>query len=203
MGATHNDIVKVDLKWSVTGIGFAANIFQAKLLQDTPHVLSTAEIHDDMDDWMERILDPLAPYVVVSCDVITSPVYVKQGALWNLETTILPAFTGTNMTDPLPSGVAALVTAYTYISKVMGKKYVPGLADDAVLAGAWVANVLSALADMAVEWITGFNSLADATSHWWPGVWSLKTISFQSFQSAAAISDIPSYQRRRKEGVGV
>jgi hypothetical protein len=99
--------------------------------------------------------------------------------------------------------VAALITWNTYVSKVQGKKYFPGMSEGSQTAGLWIATVLSHLASVAVEWISGFNGLTDSDSHWYPGVWSLKTLSFQSFGTSGQIPDVPAYQRRRKAGVGI
>lgn len=203
MAFTHNDIVKVDLHWYVSGIGFAANVFQAKMLQDTPHDYLISYVISDMKDWMERILAPIQPDVIVACDVTGASVYQKVGPLWNLLGNASPVFVPTNSDDPLPSGVAALITWNTYVSKVQGKKYFPGMSEARTTAGVWIATVLAHLAATAVEWIAGFDGLSDSTSHWYPGVWSTKALSFQSFGTAGNIPDIPSYQRRRKEGVGI
>jgi hypothetical protein len=94
------------------------------------------------------------------------------------------------------------MTAYTYQSKTQGKKYLPGLSELAQTAGLWVAGVLTAMGTSALAWIGGFDSIADPTSHWYPGVWSAKSLSFQSFAPTVIVRDVPAYQRRRKAGVG-
>jgi hypothetical protein len=98
--------------------------------------------------------------------------------------------------------VAALITVYTAISRVQGKKYMPALSEVAASGGVWVAGVISALADCAGEWLTPFLGPSDPTTLYVPGVYSSKTSSFQDFVLETLIKDIPSYQRRRKEGVG-
>jgi len=203
MSFVSGDVVKVDLHWYASGIGFAANVFQAKLLQGTPHTYLDSLVVADMKDWMERILLPIAPDVVVSCDVTGASIYQKVGALWNLIGSTSVTFTPASIGDPLPSGVAALITWNTYVSKVQGKKYLPGLSEGSQTAGLWIATVLSHLASVAVQWISGFNGLTDSDSHWYPGVWSAKTLGFQSFGTAGQIPDVPAYQRRRKAGVGI
>jgi hypothetical protein len=203
MAFTHNDVVKVDLHYYAAGIGFAANVFQAKMLQDTPHDYLISYVMADMKDWMERILSPIQPDVVVSCDITGASVYQKVGPLWNLLGNTSVVFVPTNSDDPLPSGVAALITWNTYVSKVQGKKYFPGMSESRTTAGLWIATILAHLASVAVEWIAGFDGLSDSTSHWYPGVWSSKMLSFQSFGTAGSIPDVPAYQRRRKAGVGI
>jgi hypothetical protein len=203
MAWTHGDIAKIDVQWYASGIGFAANVFQAKLLQDSPHSISDSYTTATMKDWIERVMAPMETHVVVDVDIVQASIYRKVGPLWNLQGTTSIVFVPASIGDPLPSGVAALIRAKTYVSKVEGKKYLPGLSELSQTAGLWVAGVLSDLALVAVQWISGFDDLSDSTSHWYPGVWSLKTLDFQSFAPDAVIPDVPAYQRRRKQGVGI
>ena len=202
MAFTHGDIAKVDLHWQVGTIGFAANVFQCKLLQDSPHSLSDVDAATDMAAWMTGIVGPMEPHVVVDVDITSASFYKKSGDDWNLITDLPIVFVPESIGDPLPSGVAALITAYTYQSKTQGKKYFPGMSELAQTAGLWVAGVLAALANSGLAWISGFDSIADPTSHWYPGVWSLKSLDFQSFSPVTIVRDVPAYQRRRKQGVG-
>jgi len=202
MSFTNGDICKVDLRWQVLDIGFAANVFQAFLVQETPHDLSDVTAVTDMAAWITRILAPMEPHVVVTCDVTNILVYKKVGPLWNFVSAAPIVFVPESIGDPLPSGVAALMTAYTDLSRVLGKKYIPGLAEPGQTAGVWIGAVLAAMADSADEWVTHFASLGDPLSEWYPGVYSLKATGFKIFTSEVIVRDIPAYQRRRKAGVG-
>lgn len=202
MSITHLDRLKVDLSWSVSDIGFAANVFQCLVSQGTPHSVSDQVCITDMATWMEAILEPLEPHVVVSVDVVEATVYKWVTDQWNLINQVVVAFTPGSIDDPLPSGVAALVSAYTDTSKVMGKKYFPGLAEAGQTAGVWVAGVLTALAAAGLAWVTSFASDGDGDTFYNPGVYSTKALSFKFFTPAAYVRDIPAYQRRRKAGVG-
>lgn len=203
MSFTHMDIVKCDLRWQIGAIGQAANVFQALCVQNSPHTVADSEVLTDMADWLERILEPLEDHVVVSVDTISANIYKKVGPLWNLVGDVAVAFTPGSIGDPLPSGVAALMTAYTETSKVMGKKYVPGLSETGQTAGLWVAGVLAALATSAVQWVSGFVALNDPLTYWYPGVYSTKALAYKIFQGSAMVRDVPAYQRRRKQGVGI
>lgn len=202
MSFTSGDICKVDLHWQVGNIGIAANVFQCRLQQVTPHTRSDGDVVSDMALWMHNILLPIAPHVVVNVEATGCSVYKKVGPLYNLVGEVPVDFTPGSAGDPLPSGVAALVTAYTAISKVVGKKYLPGLSEVAQTAGLWVAGVLIAMAEMGVAWVAGFETIGDEDGTWYPGVWSLKEAGFVAFSSAGMARDVPAYQRRRKAGVG-
>lgn len=199
---THADIVKVDLRWQVGSICMAANIFQCMVSQSTPHSLADFYVMQDMGLWMTDIMAPMAPHIVVSVDVKDCNVYKKVGPLWNLVGPAPVVFVAESIGDPLPSGVAALIVAYTYLSKVMGKKYFVGLSETGQTAGLWISAVLAAMLQSAAIWIAPFQSIGDPTSTYVPGVWSLKSLSFQGFAVHFGTRDVPAYQRRRKEGVG-
>lgn len=202
MSFTNNDIAKVDLRWQVGNIGQACNVFMAQLAQETPHAVADLTVVTALGLWMTAILAPMEPHVVVSCDILDCNVYKKVGPLWNLVGPAVVTFVPESIGDPLPSGVAGLLTAYTTISKVIGKKYLPGLSEVAQTAGLWVVGVLSAMLQSGLNWIGAFNLDPASEGRMYPGVWSLKTISYQSFLGVGA-RDVPAYQRRRKQGVGI
>lgn len=202
MSFTNGDRAKLDLRWQVGQIGFAANIFMAQLYQPTPHVMDDLSVLSDLGAWVTAILEPMEPHVVVDVDVLDCNCYKKVGDDWNLVGPAPVLFTPGSIGDPLPSGVAGLVTVYTDVSRVQGKKYFPGLAEEGQTAGLWVAGVLAAMLQSAVVWATAFESVEDPGNYWWPGVWSLKMGTFKVFVAHLGVRDVPAYQRRRKAGVG-
>lgn len=199
---TNGDIAKVDLTWNAAGIGLSCCIFQCKLVQVTPHAELTADLLLDLTDWMDAILAPIKPHIVVPYLMQGSPVYKRVGILWNYEGSILPDGDGESIGDPLPSGVAALVTVTSGVSRVMSKKYIPGLSEAASTAGLWIAGVLVALGQTGLAWRNGWVGTHMTDTNLFPGVWSLKTGGFQVLQGSAEVADVPAYQRRRKAGVG-
>ena len=203
MSFTHGDIAKVDLRWQVGSIGMAANVFQVKLQQASPHAMDDLDVLIDMGGWMTAILAPMEPHIVVSVDIKECQVYKRVGTLWNLVGPAPVIFAAESIGDPLPSGVAALMVAYTAVSKVMGKKYFVGLSETAQTAGLWIGPVLAAMLQSALVWINAFVSVDPPPGGaWYPGVWSLKALGFVPFAAAVSTRDVPAYQRRRKQGVG-
>lgn len=202
MSFTNLDIMKVDLRWQVGSIGFACNVFQAQLSQETPHAVADLTVLTGAGAWVTDILSYMQPFIVVDCVVDICQVYKKIGPLWNLVGPAPVLFTPVNGSDPLPSGVAALVTAYTPVSKVIGKKYFPGLSENGQTAGLWVGSVLAAMLQSGLAWIAPFNLDPSSEGRFYPGVWSLKQALFVAFAPALSTRDIPAYQRRRKQGVG-
>lgn len=202
MTCTNLDLLKVDLRWQVGAIGLAANIFYVQIQQTIPHPIPDLDVIVDMGQWMTDTMAPMAPHVVVSCDITGANVYQKVGPLWNLLGPALVIFDPQSIGDPLPSGVAGLMVVYTATSKVMGKKYLVGMSELAQTAGLWIGAVMAAMLQSALLWLEPFLSIADPTTVYVPGVWSAKLSGFARFAASVSTRDVPAYQRRRKAGVG-
>ena len=79
-----------------------------------------------------------------------------------------------------------------------------GFTESTVFSGVITAGALADLADAATEYITRYNGgTMGLLDYLIPGVWSTKLAAFTPFNGVAVVKDTPSYQRRRKTGVGV
>lgn len=107
---------------------------------------------------------------------------------------------GTDVADDLPPGNAALALGSTGVKRVMGKKYVGGLSEVQQTNGTWTAAFLTALANYAAKWVADFT--AASLNPYKPGLWSKAPMLFRTFVEAVT-SDIPAYQRRRRQGRGI
>lgn len=199
---TSQDTCKVRLNWQVGSIGFACNIFEMVMNQQTPHVVQNSDVVADVTGWMEAILTPMEPHVVVDCLVTGADFYKLVAGDWVFAGNAPVDFDPESIGDPLPSGVAALLFAATDQSKVRGRKFVPGLSELAQTASLWVVGVGAALYNSALAWILPFQSGETAgTSYWLPCVVNKSGVPVP-FNGTFRVSTIPAYQRRRKEGVG-
>ena len=109
-------------------------------------------------------------------------------------------WTGSSAQDPFPNGVAAVGSAKTTNTDVTGRKFIPGLneqaADDNNLTAASLTAILAYLAD----WVTVFVHVSDVIIT--PGVYSYTDSNFYLFTGVIVANAILGYQRRRKPGVG-
>lgn len=104
--------------------------------------------------------------------------------------------------EQLPRGSAMLIGGRTTDPDVLGKKYIGGLCEADLVDGLYGAAMLLAGIGFAEDWVAPFvggTTAADYT----PGVWSVKNTEHVPFRDAYYVNAIPSYQRRRKRGVGV
>lgn len=106
---------------------------------------------------------------------------------------------GLNGNDPLPNGVAGLVTLSTAQSKVRGRKFLAGIAENLTSGSVFTGSTVLFLANFGVGLLTAFTG--STSGNLW--VWGVPTSTggFQRF-TAAQTTNIPAYQRRRKQGVG-
>lgn len=107
---------------------------------------------------------------------------------------------GLDASDMMPSGVAALLTADTDLPKQRGRKYVAGLFDDGIVDGLITAVQIGKLVLLVLEYLDTITGILAGELN--PGVLSRTLGDFKPFVSSGAVTDVPSYQRRRKPNVG-
>lgn len=107
--------------------------------------------------------------------------------------------TGASATDPLPAGVAGLITLPTARLKTRGRKFLPGLTEGDTDNGVFNVTFFNEMVTFASHLTNTFIGVesgdpyafgvVDSSQVFWPFV-------------SAIVSNIPAYQRRRKQGVG-
>ena len=109
---------------------------------------------------------------------------------------------GIDLAEPLPSGNAALVTAYTAVKRTYGRKFLPGWTEAMSEGDTWTAAAFADLQAFAGEWFLSVAHPGGGNSY--AGVWKVPLVDpayFVDFVSMNA-REIVAYQRRRKPGVG-
>lgn len=119
-----------------------------------------------------------------------------QDELMSIEST---SMAGTYNNDPLPPGVAALVTFPTLVSKVRGRKFIPGFGEGNTTDGLFASSTLTDMSEYGAIIAAPFIGASSALP-WEFGV-PLTGGGFANFSSYIA-RNVPAYQRRRKQGVG-
>lgn len=99
------------------------------------------------------------------------------------------------------AAVAALLTAPTDRPQATGKKYIPFIMDNSVDNGVIDSTALVSLALLIVEWLVVIET-ADV-GNLTPGLLSRSLLAFEEFLGSGVVDNVPSYQRRRKPGVGI
>lgn len=112
------------------------------------------------------------------------------------------AWTGdqpTSTGEPLPLGVAGLIVAPTALPKTRGRKFIAGVTEGSCNGSLWDSSLVTAMTNFGAAYISAFLG-ASNDDPWQPGV-SDKNGVFRPFIEAL-VTNIPAYQRRRKQGVG-
>ena len=106
--------------------------------------------------------------------------------------------------DCLPTGVAALVTFSTEQAKSRGRKFLAGMTKNALSNGHWSNPMLGAMVDYADRLMLRVTSTPISGVLWEYVIVSEGVGSFAALDPVAyTATNIPAYQRRRKEGVGI
>lgn len=162
------------------------------------------DVVDDMEDWLDNLYLNMTGVCSDELDGNEVLVY-KYDAIdddWDEVGSQSWVWNPTQVGDQLPRGVAGLVRLWTTDPDVQGKKYVPGLTENAVDDGLINATTLTALLAFAADWYLPFVG-ATSGATFTPGIWSVVGTVFKLAVDHIATSAIPAYQRRRKRNVGI
>ncbi len=159
-----------------------------------------AEINDDdVDEWIGLMTATLAPIIVDNHEFYAVRfVNESQFAVWTW--TPESPIKGTNLSQPFPQQVAALVLGYTNTKRCIAKKYIPAIGEDQGDRGVWDPSTLTNLKQFGQWWLMGFST---------GGILTLEPVVYRrSDQSvhpltAFSVAAIAATQRRRKQGVGI
>lgn len=163
-----------------------------------------ADVLDDLEDWADAMYANIVGQVssFVDGNEIFGYVWDPVGQDFDLFGTEPWTWLPTNVGSELPRGVALFLKAPTSDPDVQGRKYLGGMTENEVAVGLWDAASIAAAALYGGDWILPFiGTLTTATIT--PGVWSVKNLNFNDFDTEVNIVTIPAYQRRRKRGVGI
>ena len=182
----------------------AKNIFVWRLDKVSLGDYTDTEVGTIVTDAIELIFAELLSIIKATVTYDTVDIYKRDGTVWDYLTTTVPSITPTGAYEVVPPGVAMLMTAYTDLNKVFGRKFIYGATESEVLNGVLNSTGLTALANAADEYISSYNGAGmGALDYLVPGVWSTKIAGFEPFNGIAVVKNTLSYQRRRKTGVGV
>lgn len=168
------------------------------------HMVSSSPVADlDVLDDAAEFMDSLYTEVIaaMSTGLAFESVIVKNiTADTNIgQTAWVGNATGSNAGDPLPPGVAALLTLPTLYPKVRGRKFIPGWCEPETTGGLFSNASIASLLDMGLLALTVFTGTASG-QNWVFGV-PRSAGGFAIFNDAL-VTNVPAYQRRRKQGVG-
>lgn len=199
MSINAGDVLKATARLEWAGSVAIQNTFFAESLAAT--TVSDEDAMDDLAEWLEDIYTPIIPQILNTVAFVDIQFHEMKA---NRPVGSVPwptLTTGSSGGDAMASGVAAVVTAYTTINRVRGRKFFGLFSDGEIAVGKFVGAILVNLASAAAVWITSF---AGGTSGqtWVPGVWRRNSATFIDF-SDVVVRAVPGYQRRRKQNVGI
>lgn len=204
MPAGDSDVVRGVLSMTMVNGDVAKNVFTWIIDKVSVGDYSDAAIGDIVSLAIESVFAEVVADLTEDMSFDTIDVYKRVLTDWDYLVTNVPNITPTQVGEVMPPGVAALMTGYTSLNRVFGRKFFYGYTEADIDSGVLGATALGDLADAALEYITAFNGGSMGPADFLvPGVWSTKVAAFVPFGVVAVVKDTMSYQRRRKTGVGV
>lgn len=201
MPYTDGDTVRCRVNSTIFGAGISLNIFTAQVEEVIVLGVSDDQMENVWEAYLDDIFSPLLDHISTHLTTNSFDLYKWDGAEWDWQSNAAYSPTYIGGASILPAGVSAVITAYTAINRVVGRKFFPGILEDSLLTGLWGSGLVADLALAAAQYISDFGIFPSLfVMH--PGVYSSKVVDFVPFSLTALITNIPGYQRRRKTGVG-
>jgi len=195
MPNNQNDVIQLTMRMRISGADLMQNVWHFRV--DDAAGLTDEELLADMQMWMQGVESQMD-------DLQHTSISYEVGKVYNLtqDRPVGPvawySAGGAVAGDPLPSGVAALITFYTGVKRVVGKKFFGGLVETALTAAEWTSATLATLDDIALYFFTP----TTIGGHGYTPVIYNRTLKTVAPILLYAIRSVPAYQRRRKPGVG-
>lgn len=198
MAVNQFDIVEISARAEFGGVEDVVNVYQMQLTTVSPVADSVAITQ--LAAFIEGLYGPLISSQ--STDYLYRDLTFR-----NLTTSTIMAITpwpsliaGSGGAVNNPPGIAGVVNMATNVARVVLRKFIGGLVTAALDPdGTFTAVLQAALVTFGNTLINGTSSGGDV---WAYGHLSPKTLQFEIPASAVA-TDVPGYQRRRKQGRGV
>jgi hypothetical protein len=198
--SVHNlDVIRATARMKWAGVVDVQNTFTAVLGSGTS--ISDEDAKDDLAAWLEDM------YTITALLMPTNLTFedidyfnlTQDAPMGTLSWPTLVAGNGAT-TEIAATGVCAVITAFTNVVRVHGRKFFGPLVETVIDAGYLNSTVMTGMAGVITLWITPFTGTVSGET-WAPGVWQRLTGTFKTFRDAV-IRNVPGYQRRRKAGVG-
>lgn len=196
MAIVNNNVIRIAPVWRYNGADEQVNVWHFRV---TSVPATVGLLHDDIDEMLEDLYGNTLASTVDELDHARTEIFNMSTQAPEAWMGANSALNGTDASDPLPSGVAALVYGRTTVSRIIGKKYLPTFGESQTSGGVWDSTTQTRLDDMAARWALGFTGANGTVFE--SGVWSVglnQLVALLSTQS----STTPAYMRRRKLGRG-
>lgn len=204
MPVVDGDVVQGAISFTMVNGDEGRNIFTFLINKVSIGDWSDVQIGTFVTDAIEAVLTEGLLLMDAAMTFDTVDIYKRVGVLWDYLATTAPSLTPDGSGHVLPGGVATLVTAYTALNRVFGRKFLYGVTTTHLQEGLLNAAGLALLAAVADQFLTSYTGgTMGPLDFLVPGVWSTKTAAFEPFNGVAVVKNVLSYQRRRKSGVGV
>lgn len=191
--------VKLTVNYDVPGSSVPNNVFFFDNATEDADTL----VFDAVEEWLTTEWGAEWSELAASAAGIASFVVSEVDLLGIILGTIGTGVTGIVGLDgsaPNAAGVAASLFANTDRPKSRGRKFIPGIPENATDGGLFVAATLGDLAVLLVKYFTAFEATNGVELV--PGVISTVTNTFLEFNGTGGFDDIPDYQIRRRPDRG-
>lgn len=181
----------------------AINVFWALLSEDGgAGPLAETDVLEAAANWMDQLYGNIEVDIADTASSTIVEVWVVDPLTGDLTPVGDEATTwsGQNILDAFPNGVAAVGAMKTVDTEVTGRKFLPALVEDVAIDNNLTGGTLARWVLFVVDWATQY--IDGSSVVFSPGVWSQTKLDFFLASGTVIANAILGYQRRRKPGVG-
>lgn len=197
MTLQEDHVVEASTRQEFNGVEDVVNAWQFRLVTGAP--LTEEQGADEILEILEILYEILQTF-------ITTVTIYRDVRMLNQTDDILMGIhnwptliAGENSNGPVPPGVAGMINLSTVVPNVTLRKYFGVFAETSLGSdGTWDSGQITALGDVATALLA---PLEATNSIWEYGYTSPKTLGWVA-PISASLTDVPAYQRRRKQGRG-
>lgn len=202
MTIAYGDVLRVAFRNLWQAVDDVVNVYHLLVKNEPPESFDDLDVALAVINYLYELYHPLGDFFPDDVQPQDVTIYVPTQ-----DNRFLGVFSGEAVwspwgtTDPLPPGTAPLVTAKTTRPRGTAKKFLPPTTEARTDDGLFNAPFMGALTGFASRWLSEYTDpdkgiILEAV------VWARDVGGAYSLLATRA-TNVPAYQRRRKQGVGV
>lgn len=198
MSVGEGVVLRIVATFDIDGASKAQNVFHA--VQNTGTAQDDEDVVDAALNWIEDIFGTMTALTSDEVSLEKVEVYEDSVAGFLPVGSAAGTWAGTSANDRVPAGVAILLHAQKSRTNHTDKKYIAGTTEATIAGDTFTSTATTAAGLAAAEWI---DTHTDANGVVLNPVSYNRNTKITKAYTGYSVSDVASYQRRRKPGVGL
>mgnify|MGYP000679634027 CR=1 FL=1 len=198
MSVEDGQTLRVVASFAIGSVSVAQNVYH--FIHTTGSVQSDEDVVDACGEAVEEIMSNLTAKVVSDISLSQVEVFERVSGEWAPVGIYTGTWAGTSGGDRPPAGTALMIELTKNRTGYKDRKFICGIPMAGAIGDVWDSSTLSAADDFVTQMQAEFTSTGSVKVK--PCYFNRST-EVTAYYTGGAGSDLVSYQRRRKPGVGL